>query len=400
MTETTARFRVAFVDDEPHVLRGIERAMADMEESWDMVFCASGPELLDLARAQSFDIVVSDMRMPGMDGARLLGLIRDLNPATVRVILSGYADSASVLRTVGPAHLYLAKPCDAGTLRRAIARQAALRSLLDSPGLRATLAGLTNLPSLPEIYVRLQAELRSPDSAAKAVAEIIAQDMAMTAELLKLTNSAYFSTGGAVATPFQAVRLLGLEVIQALVLKVGVFRQFRGRPDLAPVLEALSRHGLEVAALAERIAAVEGADAVESQAAQIAAMLCDIGRLVLIDSHPESYRAMLSGLGPGTQLHRAEQAAFGAGAGLIGAYLLGLWGFSDAIVAAVAHADEPSLSLRDESVVLTALHAARRLGPPSPLDPDGIDRGLDMAYLVAAHRDGHVARWRDLAGGG
>jgi len=399
MTDSPApRLRVAFVDDDPHVLRGIRRAMADMDEAWDMAFFESGAEALAAARVEPFDIVVSDMRMPGMDGAHLLAEIRALAPATIRVILSGYADSDAVLRTVGPAHIYLAKPCDAETLLGAIRRQAALRTVLDSPALRALLAGLSNLPSLPEVFVRLHSELYSPDAAAKAVAEIIAQDVAMTAELLKLTNSAYFRSGGGVATPLQAVRMLGIEVIQALVLKAGVFRQFAGRPDLVALLEALSAHGIAVADLAERIAVVEGADPVTARSARIAAMLADIGRVVLIDADPERYRAMLADRPAGQPLPVAEQAAFGAPGGLIGAYLLGLWGFADPIVEAVAHADLPSAGvLEPESVLLTVVHAARRLGPCSPFDRPGIDRGLDMAYLIAVRRDGHLARWRALA---
>ncbi len=190
------KIRVAFVDDEPHVLRGISRSMAAMEDEWEMVFCASGEEALTLVKERPFDVVVSDMRMPGMDGAQLLDIIRRGYPSTVRVILSGYADADSVLRTVGPAHIYLAKPCDAGALRAAIRRQISLRSLLESPQMRSTLAGLANLPSLPKLYVQLQSELLSPNCSAKTVAEIISHDVAMTAEILKLTNSAYFSAAG------------------------------------------------------------------------------------------------------------------------------------------------------------------------------------------------------------
>ena len=397
----TERFRIAFVDDEQHILRGISRALADMEDEWDMTFCASGAEALAQARQKPFDVVVSDMRMPGMDGAQLLAEIRRLYPATARVILSGYADSDAVLRTVGPAHIYLAKPCDAETLLRAIRRQASLRALLRSPSLRATLAGLANLPSLPDVYARLQAELLSPDSAAKGVAEIIAQDVAMTAELLKLTNSAYFTATGGVASPLQAVRLLGVEVIQALVLKAGVFRQYSGREDLAPLLEALTGHGLALSSLAERVAVVEGADPATARAAQIAAMLADIGRVVLIDAHPDAYRSMLAGLAEGRPLHQAEQAAFGASHGLIGAYLLGLWGFADPIVEAVAYASEPSACPGRDNMVLTALHAAKALGPPLSVGgAPGADTVLDMTYLIEARHDGHVPRWRDLARGG
>jgi len=396
----TAPTRIAFVDDEPHILRGIRRAMAEQEDSWEMAFFASGEEALAEIRRQPFDVVVSDMRMPGMDGATLLSHVRDLNPATIRVILSGYADSDAVLRTVGPAHIYLAKPCDADTLLRALHRQIALRTRLDTPDLRATLAGLANLPSLPDIYRRLQAELVSPDCSPKTVADIIAQDMAMTAEVLKVTNSAYFSAASSITTPLHAVRLLGIEVIQALVLQAGLFRQFAGKPELAPLLQNLTAHAQTISALAERIAAAEGGDVATVKSAQIAAMLADIGCVVLLDAHPAAYQAMLAGLKPGETLHQAETAAFGASHAAIGGYLLGLWGFSDIVVEALIYHCAPSSCPDRDNLALTALHAAHVLGPPSPLLPPAsrIDRDLDMAYLIEARHDGHIPLWRDLAG--
>ena len=223
----TEKLRVVFVDDEPHILRGLRRSMVVMDDRWDMTFCAAGAEALELmAREAAFDVVVSDMRMPGMDGAEFLSIVRSRYPETIRVILSGYAETESILRTVGPAHIYLAKPCSAEAVHAAISRPISLKRLLSAPPLRAVLAGLSNLPSLPDLIVRLDTELRSPNCSAKMVAALIDKDVAMTAELLRLTNSAYFSVGGPVTTTLQAVRTIGLETIQALVLQIGIFRQF------------------------------------------------------------------------------------------------------------------------------------------------------------------------------
>ena len=388
--------RIAFVDDDPHVLRGLRRAMAAMEDDWEMEFFGSGDEALEEIRRQPFDVVVSDMRMPGMDGATLLGRVRALHPATIRVILSGYADAEAVLRTVGPAHIYLAKPCDAAALHRALARQIGLRARLADPRLRATLAGLTNLPSLPRVFVDLQQALAAPESSAKEVAEIIGQDLAMTAQLLKVTNSAYFSAASTATTPLQAVRLLGLEVVQALVLQAGVFRQFTGRAELAPLLEGLTRRALALSALAEGIAATAGADGATAKAARIAAMLADIGGLVLLDAYPEAYPALLAGLGPDQSRPEAETAAFGADQALIGAYLLGLWGFSDLIVEAVAYRDRPSACPGRDNLALAALHAATALGPPSPLGP-AAPGPLDTTYLAEAGLEKQIPLWRALA---
>lgn len=396
------KVRIAFVDDEPHVLRGLRRSMLDMEDQWDMTFHGSGDEALAAMERQPVDAVVSDMRMPGMDGAELLDRVCKLWPQTIRIILSGYAETASVLKTVGPAHIYLAKPCDPTTLQDALARPLALRRFLGNPTLRAVLGGLSNLPSVPALFVKITEELRSSNASPASVAEILAKDIAMTAEILKLTNSAFFALNARISTPFQAVRTLGLETIQTLVLQVGIFRQMSGGISM-PLLDALSRHGLAVGRLAESIAREAGADAAAAtataKAAQCAGMLSCIGSLVLLDHAGERYLKALSTVGPARSQSVVEIEAFGAAHNHIGAYLLGLWGFSDDIVEALAFADDPAWAPGDGNLVLIAVHAALALGERFPLLPASVTEPekLNMSYLIDIRKDGRVSRWRQLA---
>ncbi len=192
---------------------------------------------------------------------------------------------------------------------------------------------------------------------------------------------------------------MGIETVQALMLKVGVFRQFSGNTLIAPMLEALTLYSLGIASVAERIAGAEGGDSVIAKGAHIAAMLSDIGSVVLLDAHPEKYRRLLADIGPEQPLHRAEEAVFGASHALIGAYLLGLWGFSDTIVEAVAYCYEPALCPSRDNLALLAAHAARGLAPPCPLLPKDsrAKNCIDIKYLIEIGRDGHIPRWRELA---
>ena len=109
--------RVVFVDDEPQVLRGITRMLDSAEVPWDIDTAGSGAEALELLAKEPADVIVSDMKMPGMDGAELLSEVRRLYPATVRIVLSGQADKDAVYRAVTPMHQYLSKPCEAEKLR-------------------------------------------------------------------------------------------------------------------------------------------------------------------------------------------------------------------------------------------------------------------------------------------
>lgn len=393
------RDRILFVDDEPHVLKGLRRSLLEREDQYDIVFCGSAAAALDELARQPADVVVSDMRMPCMDGSQLLEEVRRRHPGAIRVILSGYAESQSILKTVAVAHVYLAKPCDSETLVAAIARPLALRRLLTDPGLLAVIGAVSSLPSLPELVVKIGDEVRSPRASAASITKLLCQDVAMTAEILKITNSAFFGLGAQVTTALQAVRTLGMETLHALVVELGLFQQFRGSPTMAPLLTTLNHYSLRLGRMAERIARAAGCDEATSTAAQCAGMLSSIGCLIFLDRHPEHCRKALAAMGPGIPLATAEKMVLGASHNLVGAYLLGLWGFSDEVVEAVAFAAEPGAAPERDNSVLTALHVAMALGPRFPLLADGAAPSpkLDMAYLIEARQDKHVRRWEALA---
>lgn len=113
--------KILFVDDEPAVLDGYRRTLY---KEYQIETASSGDDALQLIANQGpFAVVVSDMRMPGMDGVRLLSQIRKASPDTVRVILTGYADFQSAMDAVndGAVFRFLTKPCETLTLKKALA---------------------------------------------------------------------------------------------------------------------------------------------------------------------------------------------------------------------------------------------------------------------------------------
>src|SRR5690606_36017914 len=109
---------------------GLQRLLRPMRAEWNMSFAIGPREALSLFDKEPFDVVISDMRMPEMNGAELLSRIREVNPAVARIVLSGQSHTESAVRSAGIAHQFLAKPCDAETLRKTIARVLTLRKLL------------------------------------------------------------------------------------------------------------------------------------------------------------------------------------------------------------------------------------------------------------------------------
>jgi YesN/AraC family two-component response regulator len=170
--------RILFVDDEPMVLQGIQRSLRSMRAEWEIELASGGPEALETMAQAPFDVVITDMRMPGMDGAQLLDLVKARFPRTVRIILSGQSDRETILRSVGPSHQYLSKPCDVDELKQRLIRAFALRDMLDGPQLKEVISRLKTVPSLPALYVAVTEALQSPETSIAKIGNLIAQDMA------------------------------------------------------------------------------------------------------------------------------------------------------------------------------------------------------------------------------
>jgi DNA-binding NtrC family response regulator len=112
--------RVLLVDDEVNVLEGLRRSLRPF---FDVTLANGAQEALNLVATQGpFEVIVSDMRMPGMDGITLLASIRRLFPNTVRVLLTGYGDMNSIIAAVNEGNVFrfLSKPCPPWALTRAL----------------------------------------------------------------------------------------------------------------------------------------------------------------------------------------------------------------------------------------------------------------------------------------
>jgi len=204
---------ILFVDDESQILDGLRRSLRPRRREWDMHFVASGKEALQVLETHPIDVIVSDMRMPGMDGATLLRMVKEKYPHLVRIILSGYSDNEIVVKSTDTAHEFLAKPCKPETLAITINSTCAIKQLLDTEKLQQTIMSISTLPSVPLLYQKLVEELKRPDSSANRVGEIIAMDAAMTARVIQLTNSAFFGLSRRITSPVEAANLLGIDTL-------------------------------------------------------------------------------------------------------------------------------------------------------------------------------------------
>jgi DNA-binding NtrC family response regulator len=118
----TERPHVVFVDDEAQLLTGLRRALRDKREAWDMSFATGAEQALEVLATKPCAVLVSDYRMPGMDGGQLLRVVRDQYPDTSRMILSGHTDKADLAEAIELAHHFMNKPCATDELVEAVHR--------------------------------------------------------------------------------------------------------------------------------------------------------------------------------------------------------------------------------------------------------------------------------------
>jgi HD-like signal output (HDOD) protein/ActR/RegA family two-component response regulator len=378
---TMVKKRILFVDDEPAILAGLQNLLYKDRKRWDMVFALGGQLALDEIRRTPFDIVVSDMRMPGIDGAMLLNVIKDEWPATVRIMLSGHADREAIVRALPALHQLLSKPCDASTLRGAIERSLDGANVERDIKIRRIVGGVDKLPTPPDIFFDLSRLMQAPTTSVADVAKVVTRDPALSAKVLQLVNSAYFGTGHATTSIHQAVALLGTDRLRYIALTASVFSS----PDTEAVcgfsLQDLQQTSMRSAWLARSFAEPDRRDEVFAST-----LLHDVGHVVLALGQGGEFAAFSDRVNAGEDLLDVELELFGVTHADVGARLLAIWGLPSAIVDVVqfhhdpGSAPEPSRRLASIVHVADALVARPLLH--SPINTASIERA-GCAHLVA-----------------
>lgn len=355
------RPRILFVDDEPEILEGLQAMLYSMRGDWELSFVHSGAEALALLERIPQDVVVTDMRMPGMDGAQLLHAVQQKTPETVRIILSGYSDQESVMRTVKLAHRYLSKPCPPAEVKQAIVKALRLRDIILNVQIKQLISRIESLPALPELYRRLSVALMNEGASLQQIGNIIAQDVGMSASILRLVNSAFFGLPTRVSNVQHAVKLLGTETIRVLILSIHLFSTISPRSFPGFSLKMLWEHSTRVACFARAIAEVENASMDDRDDCFIAGMLHDVGKLVIATTMSSDYRKVLNLVRDREiKIFEAELEVLETTHADVGAYLISLWGFNDTIVESVCWHSRERLFSCGKFSVATAVAVANR----------------------------------------
>jgi HD-like signal output (HDOD) protein/CheY-like chemotaxis protein len=387
--------RLLFVDDEKLVLDGLRRGLSGLRGQWQMEFCDSPIRACDLLGTTEFDVVVSDMRMPAMDGAQFLERVASARPNALRVILSGQSEMEATVRAATIAHQFLAKPCEGQVLTELLGRTIQLHGVLHDSDLRAVVSLIRGLPSPPKVYHVLSGMMADPEVDMGQVCQVVSGDMGLTAKLLQLVNSSFFGMARRVTSVRDAVAILGMQRLKNVVLCSEVYSTF----DAAKLPEGFDPE-IEIAhsQLTARIARGLLQDKAQAEFAFLAGMLHDIGAWIAATCMPEDFvRGFQDARSRGITRDHAEPIRAHLPHTRLGAYLLGIWNLPYPVVEAVAAHHSPSEVGATRFDALGAVHVADCLawavGAVDATEAEHHMARLDQEYLNASGIGERVAGW-------
>jgi HD-like signal output (HDOD) protein/CheY-like chemotaxis protein len=389
------RTRILFVDDEPLFLDSLRATLRRQRGVWEMAFAESPEAALDLLARDPFDVVVSDMRMPHMDGAEFLRRVQELTPGAARLVLSGHADPDMLERAAPFAHQYLAKPCPRERLQSTLERVCELQQALDNSAVRERIGRVGRLPVPSEICRRLSRALERPAVDLDEVIAIIASDPAMSAKVLQLANSPYFRPERPIDGVANAVATLGLELVLRLPVMLSAFVGDDAGDDAGFSLLDLQHASIATARLAARFAQSPR----EADLAFTAGLVHEIGRMLLVRESPAEMAAVLQqAIASGRPISEVERERLGATHAEVGAYALGMWGLPLSVVEAVAYHHAIPAARRSERRIAALVHAADVLLEHAVAARSGRPvEVLDLQALDALGFTALLPTWRELA---
>lgn len=390
--------RILFVDDEAKVLEGLRRMLYSMRNEWEMMFITSAKKALQILEGLEFDVIVSDMKMPEMDGAELLNIVKEKYPHIIRIILSGYSDKDMIMRTLGATDQFLSKPCSPETLKTTINNVLSAQKTVARKELRALVSELTSLPTLPDLYVKLKTTLDSSSSSFTEIADIISTDVSVSAKVLQLVNSAFFGLRQRIENIHRAVVYLGMETLKAIVLTTDVFSKFTVEEVKKFHIDELYRHSVFVCFLARKIFENKVNNLLLIDEVGMMGLLHDIGKIVLIRNKPAEYDTIYKQkLSSPEHLSDLEEQILGITHEEVGGYLMALWGLPDPIVKGISCHHSPLLHPDDDFSTFSAVYIANVLAHRNAEDKIIKDNlRFDDTYISKLRVSEDIPKWQEL----
>ena len=329
--------KILFYDPETNVLSGLRRFFHTMRSQWEMTFTSDQQEALKRIQEDCPTVLVADVSDQNGSGLELLRFAKEQMSECIRIGISASLDESVSIQAIYPTHRFLAKPFDGNELKAVIERALAMRERIDNNHLLKIISRIDQLPSPPEIYLQINQALAEENVSVNHIAELIKNDPNMTAQILKIVNSAYFGLFDNIDSVQRAIILLGFDLIKNLVLSIHLFRGIQLSGKETELVEQIGSHSTNVAMATMEIVKRSQEFHRLSQLAFSVGILHDVGKLIFLQAFGDEYFSLWQKAGEeGAPLWKLEQQKYGLTHADTGAYLLGLWGLPEHLVQHVA----------------------------------------------------------------
>lgn len=325
---------ILFVDDEKQILKALRRLFIQSE--YETYYADNGNDALEILESNNISLLITDVRMPGMDGFELMKRVKETYPTVVRVALSGYTDSNRIYKALEEnlARLYLFKPWDNMELINIINGIFYLEETLKNNELFELINSIDELPSLPNIYTKL-CRMIEADEDVSTISKVLDEDAAISSRVLRIANSAFY--GSRTGSINQAIMYIGLSNVRSIILTNGIINSVnKGSEYIKDLWKHFSTTNQLSKMFFEKIYDKKMPPIYGS-----AGLLHDIGKLVIIQNDKEKYKRISDELETSDETYsEIEKNVLDIGHELLGGYLLNWWGIPVPIVeAALFHHD-------------------------------------------------------------
>lgn len=230
--------------------------------------------------------------------------------------------------------------------------------------MRTVIGGIHNLPTPPIVFTQIQKVLNNPNTSAYDIASILQEDPAISAKVLKLTNSAYYGLTRTIESVKQAVVIIGLDAVKNLVLSASVFEMFADDQIDAEFQDFFWRHSLATAFAARLLAhSLKGKNGFSAETGFSAGLLHDIGKMVISVYMPDDNRKIKEARAErsDTPVHVLEDDIMGYNHAQIGGFLGENWTLPAQLLDAIRYHHQPQLTEDPDNPVPAQIHLANYL---------------------------------------
>jgi len=349
--------KILIVDNDNHIQSSIADTFKDT--NYEIITAGNGVFALEIMKITQIDMVISDIRIQGMDGVELLSSIKELYPNVIRIIMTSFAEDPSVFKAIlqNIARFYILKPWSNEKLLEYIEQIFETEYILKSNHLLKLINNVEKLPTIESSYQKILGMIEK-DADTRAISDEIEKDFAISTKLLQIANSAYY--GLQTGSVKHATVYLGLQNLKSLIYSTSILDSF----DTVSLQEQqmvtdLWKHALLTSKLLHYIYEVFLSKNLPETASS-AGLLHNIGTLILIRNRIENYAKVVSDAQDKSRgILEMEEEVFHVTHQEAGGYLVSWWKLPFPIVEAALYHHRPLDPCILNKELVAAVHLAQ-----------------------------------------